>query len=102
MLLGARYAVRWFVPDDVAAIQTPRSTKVTGLHSLMGWVTSYHVAPSCLTGPRVTATIVPASSVPSLAAEVSGPVRYDRPSVTTRPKPPAASGGVGSQVEVAL
>ena len=75
MLLGARYAATWVVPDDAVATQTPRSTKVTGFHSLIGWVTSYHVAPSPLTGPRVTATIVPASRVPSLAADVSGPVR---------------------------
>ena len=38
------------MPDDVAAIQTPRSTNVTGFHSLIGWVTSYQVEPSRLTG----------------------------------------------------
>ncbi len=46
------------------------------------------------------ATIVPASSLPRRAAEVSGPARYERPSRVTRPKPPLASAGVSSQVEV--
>ena len=82
--------------DDLAATHTPRSTKVTGFHSRMGWVTSYQVYPSALTGPRVTATIVPAASVPSLAAPVPGPVRYERPSVRTRPNPPGARDGVAS------
>jgi hypothetical protein len=44
----------------------------------------------------VIATIVPAASVPSLPAAVSGPVRYERPSVTTRPNPPAAIDGVAA------
>ena len=63
--------------DERTATQTPRSTNETGDHSAMGWVTSYQVKPSAETGPRVKATIVPAASVPSLAAAVSGPVRYE-------------------------
>ena len=84
--------------DDLAAIQTPRSTNDTGDHSRIGSVTSYQAKPSDDTGPRVIATIVPALSVPSFAAFVSGPLRYDRPSSTTRPNPPVASEGEASQV----
>ena len=39
--LGARYGLTKLVVSDRAAIQTPRSTKDTGDHSLIGWVTSY-------------------------------------------------------------
>ncbi len=85
--------------EEATAIHTPRSTKVTGLHSRIGVVTSYQVYPSEVTGPRVMATIVPASSLPSRPAEVSGPVRYERPSSVTRPNPPLARAGAPSQVE---
>ncbi len=43
VLLGARYGATNVSFADATAIQTPRSTKVTGLHSRMGVVTSYQV-----------------------------------------------------------
>ena len=44
-------ATMWVTVDERAAIQTPRSTNATGLHSRIGWVTSYQVKPSARTGP---------------------------------------------------
>ena len=75
MLLGARNGLTIVSLDDLAAIQTPRSTNETGVHSRIGSVTSYQARPSDETGPRVIATMVSALSVPSFAAPVSGPAR---------------------------
>ena len=76
VLFGARYATTWVTVADLTATQTPRSTNVTGFHSRIGWVTSYQVQPSDLTGPLVTATIVPAGERPELRRRgVPGPAR---------------------------